>query len=192
MNAAIAVSADFEHPEAIIKMLNIVTEIHTIGSDMFEPFYQESNRNEAGDSFMVPIHEPSWERIQTEAIANAVINDASAELDEGSLMIYENIRLFEETGDPSAWTDWNRFYPASGHAYYVLYVLNGDATITRNLWQQLPSPSMQSNLAIWRNMADEAFVRIVAGADVSEWQDLVDAWAGLGGDEIKEAIASQQ
>lgn len=192
LNAALAVSSECANPEAVIKMLNIVTEINSPDSELYDPFYLEANRTESGDSFMVPIREPDEERAQTERLTKALEAKDSSELNEGDKKVYDNVVLFTEKGEASAWSDWNRFYPESGHAYYELFVVNGDAKVTQNLWQQIPTATMQSKLSAWKNMMDESYVEIISGTDVNQWDTTLETWAGLGGDEIKKEVEAAQ
>lgn len=188
LNAAIAVSSECSNPEAVIKMLNIVTEVNSADSDMYDAKFIEANRSESGDCYVPAIRQPDEERKQTEGITQAVENKDPSGLNEGDKKIYDNVLLFEENADPAAWGDWNRFYPAPGHAYYDLFIENGDAEVVTNLWEQVPTANMQSKLAAWKNMVDEAFVKIVSGADVSEWDKMLETWSTLGGDEIKKEV----
>jgi len=188
MNAGYAVSKECANPEAVIKMLNIVTEMSTPETELFDAFYLPANRTESGDAYLVPIDDPQEERKSTQAICNAVANEDASELSEAYKPVYDNVLKFVADGDPAAWSDWNRFYPASGHAYYVIYEMNKDTEITDNLWQYLPTNTMIPKLAVWKNTVDEAFVRIVSGASVDEWDSVLESWATLGGDQIKQEV----
>lgn len=188
LNAAYAVSASCSHPEGVIRMLNLVTEISNPESEMFDADYMIENRAITGDCFIQPILDPLYERKETQSIAAAVKNEDPTGLNDTDKRIYDNVLKFEEDGDPAAWTDWNRYYPAEGHAYYVIYEMNKDTEIKRNLWQKLPTVDMTSKLAVWSKMFDEAFINIVSGADVTVWDQTVEDWNKLGGDEITQAV----
>ncbi len=189
MNAAYAVSSECEHPEAVIRMLNLVTEITTPGTEMYDSAYATENREQCGDAFIVAIDDPEEERNTTQAICSAVESEDPSALSEDSKGIYDNVLDFEKTGDASEWSDWNRYYPAEGHAYYVIYEMNKDTAITNNLWQALPTDSMISKLAVWKKTTDESMIKIISGEDVNTWDETVSTWNSLGGDEIRQAVA---
>ncbi|MBQ7372520.1 MAG: extracellular solute-binding protein [Blautia sp.] len=188
MNAAMAVSVDCEHPEAVIRMLNIVTEITTPGTEMFDPAYFEENRQTVGDAFMVAIDDPEEERTMTQAVCEAIEAKDPSGLSEDSKQIYDSVLAFEESGSADNWSDWNRYYPEAGHAYYVIYEMNKDSEITDNLWQALPTEKMLPKLAVWKKTTDESAIQIISGADVNTWDDTVASWNALGGEEFREAV----
>lgn len=188
LNSAYAVSKECKNPEAVIKMLNLVTEISDSDSEMFDPYFFDENRTVCGDAYMVPIEDPQEERSATQAICSAIEKKDGSALSEDYKKIYDNTLKFQQDGSADCWSDWNRYYPAEGHAYYVIYEMNKDTQITNNLWQALPSSTMLPKLAVWKKTFDEAFVNIVSGADLSTWDQTLTTWAQLGGDDIKKEI----
>lgn len=189
MNAAMAVSSECEHPEAVIRMLNLVTEITTPGTDLFDATYFEENRAVCGDAFMVQAYDPEDERKTTQAICEAIADQNPDGLSEDNKTIYDSVLAFEETGNADNWADWNRYYPEEGHAYYVIYEMNKDTAITDNLWQALPTESMLPKLAVWKKTTDESAIRIISGEDVDSWDNTVDSWNSLGGEEFRQTVA---
>jgi len=188
LNSGFAVSKECENPEAVIKMLNLVTEISEPSSEMYDPKYLSSNRTETGDSYIYGIEDPELERKSSQSIFKAFESKDPSALSAADKKIYDNILLFEDTKDASAWSDWNRFYPAPGHVYYEIYEMNKDTELKENAWQRLPSQNMSSKLAIWEKMINEAFVKIVSGENVDEWDKVVADWNKLGGDDITKEV----
>lgn len=187
-NTALAVSADCEHPEAIIRMLNIVTEMNAPESDMYDSYYLESNRQEAGTSIVYPAQDPEVEKKEAQALFDAYERQSMEGLSGNNQQLYQSLMGFEENQDEDDWSSWNRFYPEEGHSYYVIYHMDVEKEITMNLWQDLPTSFMTSKLAVWNQLYQEALVNTISGNSLEIWNNFLINWKTLGGTEIAEEV----
>lgn len=191
LNTGYAVSAEYPNPEVAIRMLNLVTEMSNPESEMYNAEYTLENRTISGDSYMLAVPDPEVYRKRTEKIKQAFETKSIEGLNDMEAEIYNDILKFEETGDASAWINWNSYYPAEGHVYHMVYSEYQDMEIKDNLWQKLPTREMSAKLSVWKKMFDESLVNIISGSDVASWDKALGEWAKLGGDEIKQTIAEE-
>ncbi len=195
VNAVYAISADAEHPEAIMKMINVYIDATLPNSKNFNPTFTLSN--EAGPYIVGGVSDPNREKEENllffEGYKAAESGDMTIFNENPNLMArYEKVKEYLETGDPTLWPFWNAFYPGPGHSWYLTFAENDESMIKKNLWWGLPTNSMVAYLPIYKKMAEETMTRIITGdADVSAWDKMVSDWNKLGGDIITEEVRNQ-
>ncbi len=194
VNAVYAISADAEHPEAVMKMINAYIDTTLPSSSSFDPLFTTI---QAGPSIVGGVANPNQEKEENllffEAYEAAESGDMSILENNPNLMDrYEKVKGYEETKDPTLWPFWSAFYPGPGHSWYLTFAENNESMIKKNLYWSLPSESMTRYLPIYKKMAEETMTRIITGnADVSAWDKMVSDWNRLGGDIITEEVRNQ-
>ncbi|GKX28806.1 hypothetical protein SH1V18_12860 [Vallitalea longa] len=186
VNTGFAISKNCDHPEAIIKMLNIVTAMTDAESPLFDPDYRDTQK--AGN-WVIHIEDPAYERTSNETLFEALKKEDKTNIDKYMEDNYDKIMEYMDTKDPELWRWWNSYYPEEGHAWYLTFGLNKPDMIKKNVWWALPTDSMLSYLPIYKKMAEETMTKIITGnADVSEWDKMVEEWNKLGGDKITKEV----
>lgn len=186
VNVAYAVSAECEHPEAIVKMMNAYYRLADPESPDFDSKTLETTVS-AGE--FIAVHDPDQEMNDHKALFEAIKKEDKSGLNASLQVQYDEVMEYVETKNPEKWSRWNAVYPEEGHAYYLVFGLNDASMLKKNVWWKLPSENMVEKLPIYRDMAQETMTKIIAGAEpVSAWDDMVAQWKKLGGDEITQEV----
>ena len=180
-----AISADCEHPEAIIKLLN---------------WSHQSAYGEQEDNSL---------SISESGIAVWQYNVIGDENPGKNLNAFKKIRTAFETGDPSAlnteergyydriltwrndrnpdgWTQDRIFGENSSFAVIEQYVDSGN--YITNKFYGTPTDSMNKYMATLEAMEAETFTSIIMGEDISAFDKYVEDFYKLGGTEITEEV----
>ena len=186
VNVAYAVSAECEHPEAIVKMMNAYYRLADPERPDFDSKTLETTVS-AGE--FIAVHDPDQEMNDHKALFEAIKKEDKSGLNASLQVQYDEVMEYVETKNPEKWSRWNAVYPEEGHAYYLVFGLNDASMLKKNVWWKLPSENMVEKLPIYRDMAQETMTKIIAGAEpVSAWDDMVAQWKKLGGDEITQEV----
>lgn len=186
VNVAMAVSAECEHPEAIMKMINASYDKGNSESPNFDPKTLEQS---VASGEFISVKDPDSEMNENKQLFEALKNKDKSNLNLSLQSQYDEVMEYEETKNPEKWSRWNAVWPEEGHAYYLVFGLNDDSMLKKNVWWKMPSENMIEKLPIYRDLAQETMTKIIAGAEpVSAWDDMVKQWNKLGGDEITQEV----
>lgn len=177
-----------EHPEALLKMMNLFTETcfsenmdakYFITSEQYrEPFKHARVQTWPIDK-NIAIHQRIVKGLET--------NDMS--IIEGhpeTAAMYEFIQKFEETG-VEGW-DYTRVFGVGGSEGVMAdYVENNQ--IIYNKFYGPPTPTMSTKLSTLQKQEDELFMKIIIGeASIDEFDKWVEQWKKSGGDDITKEV----
>lgn len=186
VNNAYAISAECKYPEAIIKMLNVYYDLADQDSPNFDT---KTIDTEVRAGEFISIVDPDEELNNHKEIFEAIKNKDGSKLNVNLKTQYDEVMEYVDTKNPERWSRWNAIYPEEGHAYYLVFGTNNDSMLKKNEWWQMLSTNMVEKLPIYRDMAQETMIKIIAGAEpVSAWDEMVKQWNKLGGDKITQEV----
>lgn len=172
----------FEHPEALVKMLNIIVEKLYGESSLMEA---SKFMGESGQLFhLLPVKllKPNKNQDLYQEVVKALETNDPSHLSPEGKDNYNGILKYRE-GDNSAWWYERIFGPESSQSVIEHYVLH-DLLITDEFVYP-PTHTMGTKNATLGKMFLETFTKIIYGASsIDEFDTFVENWKKLGGDEI--------
>lgn len=181
------VSKDCENPEAAVKMYNLVLE-KMFGETAQPEIYNSTSDGLAVFDYAYTYGEPPMKNLDaqtkvTEALASG---DASA-LNAEETNYYNACVEYEETQDLSLWGNYMMYGPTGGLSVINEYVANGN--VMTDLYYGAPTDGMADHNATLQKLQLETFTKIITGsADIDEFDEYVEAWLNLGGQQITDEV----
>jgi len=187
-NMYYAVNKDYEHPEALIKLLNMHVELCWGESGDFDYYYMPQANGSVGVWKFSPVYpSPPFKNIDAfKALQNARAYGTLDRLTGEAAVIQRNIEAFDN-GDTSQW-GWNKIYGPEGVYLWSVGYQNNDLF----MWDKFtgaPTPTMVEKMGALTLMEKEAFVKIVMGAaSIDEFDEFVEDWYMIGGRDITDEV----
>ena len=187
-NMYYAVNKDYEHPEALIKLLNTHVELCWGETGDFDYYYMPKANESVGVWKFSPVYPtPPFKNIDAfEDLENARKNSALNRLTGEAAAIQRNIEAFQN-GDVSQW-GWNKIYGPEGVYRWGMRYLDNDLF----MWDRFtgaPTPAMAVKMNALVQMERELFVKIVMGAaPIYEFDQFVEDWYRIGGADITKEV----
>lgn len=178
----------FEHPEAVVEMVNMHLEKNWGETNNFGYYYMPQENGNVGVWKFSPVtpYPPyknfdAFQAIHTARKAGDVsVLTGEPKVIEGNLEAYAG-------GDTTQW-GWEKIYGDNG-VYNVLdgFIKNGQLMV--EAFVGAPTPTMVERKATLDKMEKEVFVKIIMGAaPIEEFDKFVSDWMQLGGEDmLKEA-----
>lgn len=183
-NHFFAVSKRVEHPEAVVKMINL---------------HLEKNWGETADySFYYSNPFPVWQlspvtpfpaKKNLEAyrqLAEARRTGDMSRLNDEARAIHDNITRFLEEEDYLGW-GWERTYGPDG-AFAILDRYENNNQLLYESFFGAASETMIAKQSILREMQNETYLNIILGRPIELFDDFVNDWYRLGGDQVIEEV----
>lgn len=187
------VSKECEHPEAAVKMYNLVLE-KNFGETAEPSEYNVGSDNIALFDYAYSYGEPPMKNLDAQTKVSAALEsgDTSA-LNAEELGYYNNCVAYLD-GDLNCWGNYQMYGPDGGLQVINNYVAN-DLVLTDNYYGA-PTDSMAEKGATLDKLQLETFTKIITGnAEIDEFDSFVENWLNLGGqdvtDEVNEWLASR-
>jgi putative aldouronate transport system substrate-binding protein len=194
------VSAESDHPEAMIELMNERIKWH-LDPDAENPDVAVYEFGGWGEQTDPPNNNWKLNPVQLFPQYNAEIWTAyfdslrerdTAPLEEFGaaaawyLERYDNVVTWEEEGE-GRWQQWV-LHKLDGSQHSKLKHFNADRFVTDQYYGP-PTETMAARMSTLQAREIETFTRIIMGeADISEFDDFVDDWRNLGGDQITEEV----
>lgn len=175
---------DFEHPEALLKMMNLFTET-CFSENMDAKYfitseeYREPFKHARIQTWPITKNIDIYKRIVegTETGDKSII----ANHPETSEM-YAFVEKFEETG-VEGW-DYTRVFGVGGSEGVMADYLGNDEIIYNKFYGP-PTATMSTKQSTLQKQEEELFMKIIMGeAPIDDFDKWVDQWKSAGGDEI--------
>lgn len=180
-----AVSAECEHPEFIIKLLN--------WSHQSAYGEQEDNSLSISDSGIaiwqynvIGDENPGKNLNAFKKIRTAFETGDASALNTEEKGYYDRILTWRNDKNPDGWTQDRIFGENSSFAVIEQYV--NDQNYIVNEFYGTPTDSMSKYLATLQAMEAEVFTSIIMGEDISAFDKFVEDFYALGGTEITEEV----
>ena len=181
------VSKDCEHPEAAVKMYNLVLE-KMFGATAEPEVYNATPDNIAVFNYAYSYGKPPLKNLDAQKAVCAALEsgDASA-LNAEQMNYYNGCKEYLETGDLSLWGNYMMYGPTGGLAIINEYVTNGN--VVTDKYYGAPTDGMSEYNATLEKLALETFTKIIIGtASIDEFDTYVENWYKLGGQTITDEV----
>lgn len=176
-----AVKKGFSNPEVVVKLMNLHLDTNWGEHAQYETFYNDDSRAVWMLSPVTPF--PGNKNIDAyKQIRNARSTGDFSGLQNEALAIHKKIVAYELEGVDSGW-GWKQTYGPSG-AFSIAdsYEKNGQL-----LYDQFTggiTDTMVDRQIILRDLQLEAYMNIILGRPIDEFDQFVENWRKLGGDQI--------
>lgn len=189
-----AIRADAEHPEALIKIINLFQEkinnqkttLETLNKFGVDPATGINFAAYAFGGLDPSVDKPNmyYQQIKDVLDGNAKREDMHPE----AIRYFDTIKKFMDNGldkgaDPLGWNYYKFLGPES--SWKVIAHYRADDLLERSAWFGLPTPTMSQKGATLDKLEAETFTRIITGnAPASQFDKFVEDWKKLGGEQI--------
>lgn len=179
------VAKKFEHPEALIKILNYTTErLAGVKKDVSKYHTVKKGDKNYQIHTLVPISAPFGDRNQNyhyDVLAALKSGDKS-KLDEEALMYLDQIEKFQ-SGDTTQWVG-NKLWNENG-VFATLGRYKKSSRIVMTAYTGPPTPTLVSRGPSLRDLQIKAFTEIIMGSkELDYFDDFVKQWQEQGGNDI--------
>jgi len=182
------VKKGFEHPEAIVKMLNLFVEKTNGAAADYDKFgIDKTDGREVREFSLVQAYSSNDVQDYLD-IKEAVATNDGSKLKGYVAQRYDLIQNFLETGNIENWAYAKQMAP-EGSAFQVLneYVLNDQ--FQQPGFYGAPTKGMVEKQAALDKLQNETFIKIIMGAsDIDAFDTFVTNWNKIGGEEITQEV----
>lgn len=182
-----AVSAECEHPEAIVKLLNAQLEKNY--GETAEPTVYNITPEGYGPYAYAPtsIEPPMKNFVAAQKVTKAIESGDTSELNDEELNYYE-LSMLSINGDHSN-NNWHQL---------KMFGPNGSLTVMKKYWDEgnyvingyygAPTPTMTEKLSTLEKQQLTDYTKIILGGDIAGFDTFVDNWMNLGGQQITDEV----
>jgi len=200
----VAVRKGYEHPEAVMKMLNLINETYwgpAVGgyeSDQNAAFLRTEYSNKYADSgampFLYSFPYMEWGDVDIdsyEQITKAYQADSLDVIDSVVAMnqsMTQQLWQYTKGGDRTYWWVWAIF--VGDDCSQAIHKRNQDAgNVVFDEFYGPPTPTMADKMSVMDQLQQETFTKIITGdLPVSAFDDFVTQWNSLGGTDITKEV----
>ena len=183
-----AVRKGFEHPELVVKMVNMHLEKNWGETNNFGYYYMPQENGNVGVWKFSPVTPfPPFKNLNAfQAIQAARAAGDLSTLEGEPKVIAENIAAYAE-GDTTQW-GWEKIYGVEG-VYNVLEGYQANDQLMVESFVGAPTPTMVERRATLEKLEKEVFVKIIMGAaPIEEFDKFVEDWNKLGGEDMTNEV----
>ncbi|KYG27076.1 ABC transporter substrate-binding protein [Alkalihalobacillus trypoxylicola] len=184
MNEYWVVRKGYEHPEAIMKMINLHLEMNWGESAEYENYY--STPYPVWQLSPVTPFPPLKNLDAYLQIDNAVANNQISNLKGEAKAIYEKMDSYHSQNDFNGW-GWALTYGSDG-AFSVLNEYIENEQILLDKYVGILSDSMGERKTILEHKKLDTYINIILGSPIETFDDFVQDWEKMGGEEITKEI----
>ena len=179
------VSKECEHPEAAIKMYNLVLEKNF--GDTAEPGVYNNGEYPFFDYCYSYGEPPLKNQDAQKAVCAALASGDASALNAEQKGYYDGCAEYEKTQDATLWGNYMMYGPTGGLAIINEYVDNGNFVTDK--YYGAPTDGMAEYNATLDKLTLEVFTKIIIGTEsVDAFDDYVANWYKLGGQVITDEV----
>lgn len=175
-----------EHPEAIIKLANIAAEkMFGENADPDNYYVDPETYSNIWKYTVVSIARNLGTLKDYQAVKLAMADNNPAGLNKSARIVYDKIMNFKagETGD---WWYYGQYGPDGSMRVIEKYIEEQD--IVYSSFYGIKPESMVKKEAVLDKLFNQMMVKIIMGEDISEFDNFVNEWKKLGGNEVTEDV----
>lgn len=183
-----AVKKGYEHPEAVVKLINMHLEKNWGETNEFERYYMPAQNGNVGVWKFSPVAPyPSYKNLNAFMDIEKARNNKDMTVLKGeSKVIQANIEAYAG-GDKSQW-GWEKIYGVNG-VYNVLKQYKANNSFISEKFVGAPTKTMAERKATLDKYEKEVFIKIIMGAaPIDEFDKFVSDWNKLGGEAITKEV----
>lgn len=187
LGGVFAVRKGYEHPEALIKLLNFQAEKMFGKSAAAERAKYLNGDTGLGFQNAVVSNLPANKNVKAqEEVEEAIKTKDTSKLGLEAKLFYEDIMKYR-AGDLDRWNMERIFGPLSSQSVIKHYRDNN--LVVMNEFIYAPTKTMNSKQATLDKLRQETFVKIIYGnLPIDDFDKFVDNWKKLGGDQITKEV----
>lgn len=180
------VSKECENPEAIVKMYNLEFE-KGFGKTAEPELYNVNKNNLAVFNYQYNYGEPPMKNLDAQTrVTKALENRDNTALNAEQMGYYTNCLAYLD-GDVNFWGTYNMYGPEGSLQVINDYISKGN-TLT-DAYFGAPTDGMSEKNATLSKLQLESFTKIITGnADINEFDNYVQNWLDLGGEQITDEV----
>ena len=182
------VSKDCEHPEALIKMINLYFETNWGENNQFDYYYMPKENNSTSVWKFSPVtpEQPLKNLVAFKQLEEARKNGTLDQLTGEASSIQGNIDAYFN-GDPSFW-GWFKIYGEGGVFRNSLEYEANDSFFYEK-FAGAPTETMVERKSSLLDLEKETFIKIIMGsASIDSFDSFVESWYALGGQQITDEV----
>jgi putative aldouronate transport system substrate-binding protein len=179
----------YEHPEALLRMVNFWTD-NLVGSQDDTVRRIFLGDIEAPDVVLykytpVVLWEPNAAIVAGNALRDALAKNDPSGLDLDAQWRYRIIQAYYEQGILEAWVEVATNGPG-GASSILQQILEGNGLMNR--FYGPPTPTMAQVMPTLQSMQDEVIIKIIMGDPIDNFDQFVQDWYNLGGAQIVDEV----
>ena len=190
------VSSKCEHPEVLIKLMNLSVQklCHPADEEEFYRYYGKAGVNTGNKCCYTLTLSPLKNLDNFRAESEALQTGETSKLNTEQTGDYENMRTFldmKESGDfdveDSIFTAGIAYYTVFGDpqgSYAAIDKMIENDWFVPSAYNALPTDAMAENAATLKKLTVETIVKIITGASVDSYDDFLKTWYALGGEDV--------
>lgn len=176
----VCVSSTCEHPEAVIKLLNMTTDVQ-LNSDE-ETYSEFFNSERSWGMIPLQIYNPLDDYNQGKYIPTAVETGDTSMLNLSAMAKYTLVKDWIENKTP---TSAGTYFQVSGEGAYRIGVqVIDNKQYVYDAFRGVSTPTMKDKKSTLDAMLTESFTKIIMGDDISSFDTLIQKWYELGGTDM--------
>ncbi len=181
------VKKDCAHPEAAIKMYNLVLE-KMFGETAQPEIYNATPDNIAVFNYAYSYGEPPMKNLDAQRKVTAALESGDTSmLNAEETNYFDTCKAFLDTGDLQYWGAYQMWGPTGGLAVINEYVANG--CVNTDQYFGATTDGMAEYNATLQKLQLETYTKIITGsASIDEFDAFVENWYQLGGEQITKEV----
>lgn len=180
-----AVKKGFSHPEAIVKLMNLHLDTNWGEHAKYETYYNDDSRAVWKLSPVTPF--PGNKNIDAyKQIRDARKTGDYSGLKDEALVIHKRMVAYDSQGVDSGW-GWKQTYGPTG-AFSIADSYEKNGQLLYDQYTGGVTDTMVDRQIILRDLQLEAYMNIILGKPIEEFDRFVEEWRKLGGDQITSEV----
>ncbi|WP_440119476.1 extracellular solute-binding protein [Paenibacillus sp. QZ-Y1] len=180
-----AVKKGYSNPEVVVKLMNLHLDTNWGEQAQYETYYNDDSRAVWMLSPVTPF--PGNKNIDAyKQIRDARSTGDFLGLQNEALAIYKRIVAYESEGVDSGW-GWKQTYGPSG-AFSIADAYEKNGQLLYDQFTGGITDTMVDRQIILRDLQLEAYMNIILGWPIDEFDRFVENWRKLGGDQITSEV----
>ncbi|MDR9746130.1 extracellular solute-binding protein [Paenibacillus taichungensis] len=180
-----AVKKGFAHPEVVVKLMNLHLDKNWGEQAEYETYYNDDSRAVWMLSPVTPF--PGMKNMDAyRDIRDARKRGDFSSLENEALAIHKRIVAYESEGLKSGW-GWKQTYGSLG-AFSIADAYDRNGQLLYDEYTGGITETMVDRQLILRDLQLEAYMNIILGSPIEEFDQFVNDWYKLGGEEITSEV----
>lgn len=183
VDSVLVARKDFEHPEALIKMVNLYHNLNNNPETMEFAKYNvvPEDGNQIFQAYPLQVFDPGWNYTGYGQISEALETGDSSILSEAYKLFYDQANDYKEDKAIDGWSAYRTYAPGGSMSVVDEYLQ--DKRMQMNEFTSEPTEFMLENVSTIKTLYDQMFITVVKGdADMEEYQTFLSQYDSIYGE----------